>query len=148
MAHEVSQAYLAILVLSFTFLCLPIIRRPTKGVCLCGTLARFDSLIPTNPAQQLRRIPTLGPSGFLFAIFNSIRFLVGGRNMIEEANKKFQATGLFKMQFFSGWNVFVLRQDYIADLRGSRDKDLSLYHAQNDVSSPDLRSLSSSISQF
>jgi hypothetical protein len=58
--------------------------------------------------------------------------------MIEEANKKFQTTGLFKMQFFSGWNVFVLRQDYIADLRGSRDKDLSLYHAQNDVSPQNL----------
>jgi hypothetical protein len=84
---------------------------------------------------QLRNIPTFGPSGFLLAIYNSFRFLIRGREMIDEANNKFQAIGLFKMQFFSGWNVFVLRQDYIADLRGSRDKDLSLYHAQNDVSS-------------
>ena len=143
MAHEVSQTYLAILALTFSFLCLPIIRRPAKGVCLRDLLARFDPLIQAYRSQKLRSIPTLGPSGFLFATFNSIRFLVRGRNMIEEANKRFQATGLFKMQFFSGWNVFVLRQDYIADLRGSRDKDLSLYHAQNDVSSSDLTALPS-----
>ena len=42
------------------------------------------------------------------------------------------------MQLFSGWNVFVLRKEYIADLRGSRDHDLSLYHAQNDVSNESI----------
>ena len=131
MAPEVSQTYLATLVIIFSLLCLPIVRRPTKGVRFFISLTNFNQF--TIP--QLRNIPTFGPSGFLLAIYNSLMFLIRGREMINEANNKFQAIGLFKMQFFSGWNVFVLRQDYIADLRGSRDKDLSLYHAQNDVSS-------------
>lgn len=54
--------------------------------------------------------------------------------MLDEAAVRFGDVGIFKMQLFSGWNVFVLRNEYIADLRGSRDHDLSLYHAQRDVS--------------
>ncbi|KAF8900300.1 cytochrome P450 [Gymnopilus junonius] len=57
-------------------------------------------------------------------------FLIQGRSVLEEASRRFGAEGIFKMQFFSGWNVFVLSPKYVADLRGSRDKDLSLYHAQ------------------
>ncbi|KAF8959161.1 cytochrome P450 [Flammula alnicola] len=110
MTLEINKTYFLAFVIAL--LCLPIIRRPTKGLC---------------------NIPTMGPSGFLFAIYNSICFLVRGRAMIDEANAQFASFGMFKMQFFSGWNVFVLSKEYIADLRGSRDKDLSLYHAQNDI---------------
>ncbi|KJA15634.1 hypothetical protein HYPSUDRAFT_148807, partial [Hypholoma sublateritium FD-334 SS-4] len=81
----------------------------------------------------LRQIPTLGPSGLLPALYNSLCFLVRGRKILDEAAMQFQDVGIFKMQLFSGWNVFVIRRDYIADMRGSRDRDLSLYHAQNDI---------------
>jgi hypothetical protein len=52
MAPEVSQAYLAILALSFSFLCLPIIRRPTKGVRLrISSINQFDPLISKTATQ-------------------------------------------------------------------------------------------------
>ncbi|PPQ84183.1 hypothetical protein CVT26_015253, partial [Gymnopilus dilepis] len=102
-----------------------------RGTCVLPSSQSADSI--QDLLFQLNQVPTMGPSGFIFAIYNSIVFLLRGPALLEEANRRFGAEGIFKMQFFSGWNVFVLSPKYIADLRGCRDKDLSLYHAQNDI---------------
>ncbi len=96
----------------------------------------FSSMLfKAEPGDSCDKSQPLAPPVLLPAIYNSLCFLLRGRKILDEASVRFQDVGIFKMQLFSGWNVFVLRKEYIADMRASRDHDLSLYHAQNDVSS-------------
>lgn len=83
-------------------------------------------------AQQLHQIPTMGPTGYLPAIYNSLSFHFRARKMLDEAGLHFGKIGIYKMQFFNGWHVFLLSNEYIGDLRNARD--LSLFHAHADVS--------------
>jgi hypothetical protein len=91
------------------------------------------SLFNSNVPQQLDSIPAIGPSGILSSYVGAYRYLLYGNDMIQEGYAKYR---VFRVPLIHRWDVIISGRELVEQLRASKEEELSIQEAFNEVPVP------------
>ncbi|KAM6503737.1 Cytochrome P450 [Amanita muscaria] len=86
---------------------------------------------------QLRSIPTVGPSGTLSSYIGAVRFLLHGREMLQEGYNKYRGS-FFKIPTLTSWIIIASGGPLIDEIRRAPNNALSATAAIREVLLTDL----------
>ncbi|KIL65497.1 hypothetical protein M378DRAFT_77005 [Amanita muscaria Koide BX008] len=86
---------------------------------------------------QLRSIPTVGPSGILASYIGAVRFLLHGREMLQEGYNKYRGS-FFKIPTLTSWIIVASGGPLVDEIRRAPDNALSTTAAIREVLLTDL----------
>jgi hypothetical protein len=86
-----------------------------------------------NVPQQLDSIPAIGPSGIISSYVGAYRYLLHGNDMIQEGYAKYR---VFRVPLIHRWDVIISGRELVEQLRASKEEELSIQEAFNEVPVP------------
>ncbi|KAK7061428.1 cytochrome P450 [Favolaschia claudopus] len=87
----------------------------------------LKSLFSSSP---LDCIPAIGPSGTLSSYIGAYKFLVHGKEMIDEGYAKYR---VFRVPLIHRWDVIISGRELVEELRASKEEELSIREAFNEI---------------
>ncbi|KAF7353078.1 Cytochrome P450 [Mycena venus] len=79
---------------------------------------------------KLNSIPAIGPSGVLSSYVGAYRYLVHGKDMIQEGYAKYR---VFRVPLIHRWDVIISGRELVEELRASKEEELSIREAFNEI---------------
>ncbi|KAJ7781594.1 cytochrome P450 [Mycena metata] len=81
-------------------------------------------------APNLDSIPAIGPSGVFSSYIGAYRYLVRGKDMIQEGHEKYR---VFRVPLIHRWDVIISGRELVEDLRAAKEEELSIREAFNEI---------------
>ncbi|KAJ6510168.1 cytochrome P450 [Mycena vitilis] len=81
-------------------------------------------------APKLDSIPAIGPSGALSSYVGAFRYLLHGKDMIQEGYEKYR---VFRVPLIHRWDVIISGRELVEELRAAKEEELSIQEAFNEI---------------